>query len=399
MALFLRFFFIFNGQPLAENAWSDMSNYLSIADQIMKGVWNENHFFQSIGYPLFINILKHSFNNWGLILSLIQALTSFLTLIFVYLLTKSSFGKRAALITLIIGSFHLPWVLLPGFALPETLFTFFLAVCAWATLKIVKENTTLSIWLWGVSFIMAFWLKGTHVLLAPLFFLGLLLYKKRAAIKPVIIISFVLLNGLGLHAYLTYSKINKVQLSASTGGLNFVEGKCASKKNEDSAGYRWHSPLYNQLRMQEFKKWDHPFTDSGYFMKKGLECIRDNPFVLIQSLESIPYLFFGNRMWPLTDTRYAVASRLYELIFAVFAIVGLTVMMNDLFSSNSPIDHKLIWVLPVLSIFLCVYIFKSELRYRVPFDVWFIPLSVKGWMTLLGRRAECEVTSKLAVNS
>ena len=42
-----------------------------------------------------------------------------------------------------------------------------------------------------------------------------------------------------------------------------------------------------------------------------------------------------------------------------------------------------IWSLPVLALFLTSYIFKSEIRYRLPFDVWLIPLSVLGWTSLI----------------
>lgn len=370
-----------------------MAIYVSIADQILAGNWNVHHFFQSIGYPLFISFLKLSFNDWALMLSVIQALASFGTLIFIYKLTLKSFGEKAALITLIISSFHLPWVIIPGLALPETFFTFLLSLCAWYAYKIVMEETSvINLMIWGTSFILGFWLKGTHVFLAPLFFLGLLVQKKKMAIRPVTILGFVLLLGLGIHGYLSYTKIGKIQLSASAGGLNFVEGKCPSKKNQDANGRWWHSPLYTQLNINEFKKWDRPFTDSGYYMLKGLECIKENPLVLIQSVESIPYLFFGNRMWPLSNTRYAPLLRFYELFFSIFLIIGLAVMVRECIYSIISMEQKLIWTLPVLSLFLCVYVFKSELRFRVPFDVWFIPLSVNGWMIFLKGR-----TSRQAV--
>ena len=43
------------------------------------------------------------------------------------------------------------------------------------------------------------------------------------------------------------------------------------------------------------------------------------------------------------------------------------------------------WLIPILAIFVCVYIFKSEMRYRVPYDIWFIPVGVKGWGSLFRR--------------
>ena len=392
LALFLRVLVMNYEDPLAQRIFSDMSVYTSIADQIMRGHWNPNHFFQSLGYPLIILATKKSANNWAQLLNVLQILASMGTLGFLYALTSRSFGEKVGIISLLIGCFHIPWIYLPGFALPETFFTFFLSAAAWYSYKIFKETASpLNCILWAISFLFAFWLKGTHVLWAPLLFLGLILMKGRASIKPVLVIGFVLAIGLSMHGGLSYSKIGKVQLSASTGGLNFVEGKCPSKRNEDSIGYWWQSPLYTQLHMNEYKKWDQPFTNSSYFMKEGLKCIEKNPFVLVQSLESIPYLLFGNRMWPLTQNKFSQYFRLYELFFSLFLVIGLAVIMREAFSPEMSLQHKLIWFLPILSLFLCVYIFKSELRYRIPFDVWFIPVSVKGWMILLYKRSSSDI--------
>jgi len=139
--------------------------------------------------------------------------------------------------------------------------------------------------------------------------------------------------------------------------------------------------------MNAYKKWDKPFTNSSHYMKEGLKCIGENPIVLVQSLESIPYLFFGNRMWPLTENKLAQYFRLYELFFSAFLIIGLAVIMREVFSREMSLSDKLIWILPIISLFLCVYIFKSELRYRIPFDVWFIPAAVQGWILLLQKRS------------
>src|SRR5690606_33638340 len=109
------------------------------------------------------------------------------------------------------------------------------------------------------------------------------------------------------------------------------------------------------------------------------------------SFESIPYLFFGNRMWPLTQNKFSQYFRLYELFFSLFLVIGLAVIMREAFSPEMSLQDKLIWFLPILSLFLCVYIFKSELRYRIPFDVWFIPVSVKGWMILLYKRSSSDI--------
>jgi hypothetical protein len=38
-----------------------------------------------------------------------------------------------------------------------------------------------------------------------------------------------------------------------------------------------------------------------------------------------------------------------------------------------------------LALFLCVYVFKSEIRFRVPFDVFFMPVALSGWTSIVFR--------------
>ena len=373
--------YAYYGPLLNEQMWSDMKIYAFISDEIGRGIWRETHFFQSIGYPLLIAFLRKIIVPAGLFLTALQATCSFVTLLLMYKLALESLGRKVALIALVIGTIHLPWIFYLNFALPETIFTTLLSACAWLSFQIVNREKP-KIWTcmgFGFFFILAFWLKGTHALWAPLFLSGLLIINKKKAIVPILIIGAVMATGLAAHGLLTYKKIGKVQLSASTGGLNFIEGKCPSKSNTDTLGYNWLSPLYYQLGLNKHKNWDRPFTDSGYYLKQGINCIQENPFVLVQSLESIPYLFFGNLMWPFNQKPIAPYTRLHELFFAIFVLVGLCVFL----ATERNATNLLVWTVPILSIFLTVYIFKSEIRYRVPFDIWFIPVAVKGWLGIL----------------
>ena len=295
---------------------------------------------------------------------------------------KESFGEKIGLISLSIASIHLPWLSFVGLALSENLFILFLSILAWLTLKLVREGKKRYAILWAITFFTAFILKGTHVFFGPLFVLTLFYFYRKKAIKNLLIICFIMSAGLVSHGLFTKQKIDHFQISASAGGLNFVEGKCQIKNNADSAGFSWLSPLYHQLGLNAQKKWDHPFTDSGFFMKEGLKCIKKNPYVLIQSLEGIPFLFFGNTLWPANQTIMKSEMRLYELFYACFCILGLIVFLRYLSGSSHLQEDILVWVLPIFSVMLCVYIFKSEIRFRIPFDVWIIPVAVKGWSLL-----------------
>lgn len=372
--------------PVARSIYSDMANYVYVADLINNGEWRITHFFQPIGFPYIILLIKLITPDWTRMLEWIHIISSCLSCWLVWKTARESFGERIALISLLITSIHLPWISFTGLALAETLFILFLSLLAWLSLKLVRSLKVKYALLWSITFFLAFLMKGTHVFYGPLLLLGLLYFKRKDSLKVLATISILMGALLIGHGLFTKAKVGKFSFSASAGGLNFVEGKCPQKNNADNAGYSWLSPLYHQLGMTEQKKWNKPFTDSSYFMQEGLKCIKKNPYVLIQSLEGIPFLFMGNTLWPANQSRISPQIRLYELLFAVFSITGLIIFFRYFLLLPNKMEDMLVWILPILSIFVCVYIFKSEIRFRVPFDVWIIPVAVNGWSQLLKAR-------------
>ena len=365
-----------------------MERYIRTAQLVNDDIWQHHHFLQPIGFPLIILVLRRGIFEWGLALSLLNAFLSFATLVLMWKLAEEWFGSKAGAVALAIGSVHLPWIYLTNYALPEIAFTFLLAAGAWTAGRLVRSGSPSALLslLWGMLFVLALWLKGTHVFLLPLFAAGLLILHGRNSLRAIGAIAIPVAAGLALHGALTYSKIGVVKVMATGGGLNFLEGKCPEKKNVDSLGYSTLSPLYYQLDFAAQKQWDRPFTDAGYFWRQGLKCIAKDPFVLIQSFESIPYLFLGNTVWPLNTRSENAKIRLYELGFTVFLLAGLTMRLRDGLGAYA-LEQFVVWGVPVVALFVCAYVFKSEARYRIPFDVWLIPLAAVGWIRLFDRAA------------
>lgn len=374
----LRIAYVFYGTPITSVVWSDMSVYVRIAEQLARGEWQLSHFFQSIGYPLFLSTLIPLGGDWLTWLALLQAIASTGTLFFIYKTSRLAFGERVATWALVAASVHLPWVLLVNFVLTETFLTLFLSLNAFLSLKLYREPRPrfLSACLWALTYLCAFWLKGSFVFWGPLFVAALFWKERKFAYPAIGLIAGVTLVGLVGHGVLAKAKVGEFQMSSSAGGLNFVEGKCPSKLNIGPDGIRWHSPLYYQLDDRTTKTWDRPFQDSSYYFGEGLKCIAENPAVLITSLEGIPMLLYGNLTWPLNQLKVREWERLYELYFAGFILIG--VFLFVVFAPRDGIDRRM-WVLPVLALCITVYVFKSEARFRIPADVWLIPMAVYGW--------------------
>ncbi len=384
-AFLLRLVFVLYYQSPAGSLFSDMKNYEVIANSILQGHWNAYHFFQPIGFSLIVAFFKKTFSNWGLWLGSTQAVLSTFSLAIIWDITKKQFGEKIALITLFIGTFHLPWIFLTGFNLSETFFTFLNSVLLWYSWKIYSNDKkqTQFVIIWSTVFMLGFYLKGTNVFLIPLSFLIWIIFRRtQGLVKLVIPSGLIVLSGLLLHGMFTYQKIGKFQLSGSAGGLNFVEGKCPYKWNQDSNGISWYSPIYFQRDRTELTKWPENFTNSSFFMKEGAKCILQNPSTLIMSLESIPLLYVGNTQWPLNQLVFNPWIRLYELVTSFFFIPGL--LIGVIFLVREKNEQQLIlWIAPIFSLIVCVYIFKSEIRFRIPFDIWIIPVAVFGWVKIL----------------
>jgi hypothetical protein len=105
--------------------FSDMANYIRIAKDIQLGFWSENHFFQPIGFPILLALIKTWFNNWSMALANLQVKVSTLSLYLVWKVADETLGPKVAKYSLILSAFHLPFIINNGFALAETFFGFF----------------------------------------------------------------------------------------------------------------------------------------------------------------------------------------------------------------------------------------------------------------------------------
>ena len=378
--------------PVTASLFSDMGNYAALGDDIVHGVWKPTHFYQPVGFSYLLSILKRLPIHWGVSLTVLHVVLSMATVWLVWRAADRAFGSRAGRIALVVSAIHAPWISLTSFTLPETMFSFLMALLLHVSLDLVVQPSRRWSAAWGLVFIAAFWLKGTHVFLGPIFLLGFVMWQgwsRNTILNLAAPLCAVVAAGLLLHGVVSYRAIGRFQLSGSAGGLNFVEGKCPSKRNFDSTGAVWWAPIYAQLNQTASKIWDRPFTDSSYFMQEGAKCIRDNPAVLVQSLENIPFLVMGNFLWPATEVRLAWLIRLYELWFAPWLLVGLAAWVRLRWPlRREQIPDVLVWALPAVALCVCVYVFKSEIRFRVPFDVWLIPMSAQGWAWLSSVRGD-----------
>jgi hypothetical protein len=269
-------------------------------------------------------------------------------------------------------SAHVQWVVLASFALAETLYTFLVTLLVWCAVRWAETSSSRFAVATGLAFAAGFYVKASAAPF-PLLLAGWTIARLRTdrqalvrgiaqlAVMGVAASSVVLLHGSWADA-----KYGRFKLGADAGALNFIEGKCPAKRNYDSTGRSYMSPLFYWLGETREKRWDAPFLDTSYYWREGWKCVRESPAVLATSGRYVYYLFAGNPLWPLQFPVVHPAERAYETWFSL-AIVPLFAlgMAAALRRWRTPIAVP---ALIYLALFVTVWIFKSELRLRVPFD-------------------------------
>lgn len=390
-ALFLRFWFVFIVSPPEMSLYSDMGGYFHRALEIDRGIFEVDQLFQPIGFTLW-SLWVRKLGGFEL-LNWTQIFFSWGTVLLIFLMVRERFGKIAGFASLLIASFHIAQASMASMHMAEMAYTFFITLTLWFILKTLRNEKLSGFFVIGVLMAAAFYFKGNHSFFIPVFSLWLL-YQNRhqlfAGVSKVVLMAAGCLVVMIPHLVWTGMHYKKPHLGPTAGGLNFVEGKCPSKENMDSHGHRWMSPLFSITGETTFKKWPRPFTDQKYFWQEGAKCVMENPAVIVSSLRYIYYLFWGNALWPVVTTPlkvwYYPWAQFFAYVLLPFSVLGALTLSRrkDTFTEVS--------ALMMLTLFFTVWFFKSENRFRVPFDailiVWgsvgfaWTVEKIKAWLSL-----------------
>jgi hypothetical protein len=376
-----------------------MGAYFTRAREMYESVrWSPYVFFQGAGYPALLGALRRLWAHdadLGIVTGWIQLAVSLVALAAMVRLTRGLAGRRWAALALGLGAIHVPWIYFNSIYMPETLYTAVLAGLGFALLRLAREREARwsSALLVGVAGAAGAWLKSLHLFVGPIAAV-VWLYPLRRGWRGAARIAVGWFAALALffwmpHGALSQARTGRFLASPPAGGMDFAMGKCPWKELGDNQGVWYWPPLYVQLGQRNTRSWPASFIDQRFFLERGLECIAARPRVLLESLAGIPYLFVGNRLWPAmgSEPRCARLSALWERWFswplaALVALgLGLAVVRGARARGARPPGRRLagVWlvlVVPLLSLFATVWLMFSELRYRIPFDVFTFPLAL-----------------------
>jgi len=397
VAGWIRYRYVFDWHPPEFFVYSDMSGYVNHGRELARGEIHDDQLVQPIGYPLVLGLSLHLFGNYALAYWA-HVMASWGTVVLSWRASAHRWlGERAGLWVLGIAALHIPFITLSGFFLAETLFTFQLALLFYGLSRFRFPWRIEHAFVLGLIYMSALWIKGHNTFFGPLvmawMFCWAIAHRRagfwrlvRRLLPPALAFCMAAAIVVGSHAAYTRVRYGHAHLSAATAALNLVEGKCPAKRNYDSTGSGWLSPLFVQLGETDEKHWPRPFGDQSFFWSAGVACIKDNPVVLLTSVRYAYYLFFDNQLWPSNTTDSVGLVRVSGMLYSVLLFPG--ILAGAAVIARRPWRRSGLFAVLGLSIVVCAIVFKSELRYRVPFDVVYIPMAVLGWAWVRARLRE-----------
>jgi hypothetical protein len=360
---------VFVTMPPESTIYSDMWGYVTHATEVLDGIWDLGHFFQAAGLNFWLALHLKMTGGSFLTFKVFQILITLTTAMVAYRLALRLWSQHKILAQaiLVLMLFDAQGIWFSSFVLAEPLYGLLLISSLFLLVKAYQEQSAIFYpGLAGFVFMLSFYMKGIAPFIVIFFGIWILLQNWKFAKKLSWLSSFAAgcLIVMGGHAALSQAYYGKAVISSTAGGLNFVEGKCPWKNNSSPSG-RWHSPLFTFLGENTAKTWSVPFTNQNYYWKQGLQCIQSNPWVMAESFRYIYYVFYGNPTWPSAGVNYA-SDHLASQIFHILIMPGFFLFFLLAWRNFRGLEGLCLTYF--LGFFFAMWLFKSEARFRIPFD-------------------------------
>ena len=380
--------------------YSDMHNYLQAARDyadLKKATDTGDWYYPSgTGSQIGIWILLFGENAGEVVAGLVQALMATACIPLTFIAGKRFFDARVAMWGALAWSLHYMPMGFAGMFMSETYLNFGLAL-ALATFD--PNSVKRSFW-GGFALGYATWAKSQALLLAPLW-AALMIWRGRRWKPSIAVCVGVALWVIPISIVAT-KKSGVPSFVSANGGQTFALGQCPIRSIifEDPIGHgrvAWGAPDLAQRASRggpeaswREAQFDVPFSNSRYYMKVGLDCIRQYPWNAVRTFFfHVSDTFAGPPWtdvvtWPIAHDNFvafaAWSNWILAYLVAPFAFYGLWHKRRD--------DG--IWLafgLPFASCLATAIMFHGDPRFREPYDFMFMLAGVQGWFIYRAKRA------------
>jgi hypothetical protein len=404
--LVLRYRFAVALNPPSEHVFSDMAGFVRRAQHFIDGQFPPSDTLFPPGEHLLLALSGLLLGGYDTIAVWVHLIAGVAVCYWVARAAEHHVGRGGALTTLLLCVIHFPFIALGGYYLAETVFAALLALL-FLLMSAAPFPWTLrrSAAVGAVAALGLVW-KGNNVFLLPILALWTVGWWVQAEAKDagqarrcwlgILVGFFTIIGAQTLYFFHYYERPLPI---AAGGAYNFVLNKCPGALIVGKDGMRFQSPTTYYTSRQGVQRWDVHLYDQRALWKGGFACVGRDPWVVVASLREILYLFTANELWPVNTGPFETFSARYQRRFALLLFPG--ILLGLLALAHKPFATDRPPFLLVLSVCAAAWVFMGEMRFRIPFDVAFIPLGVVGWKRglagWLGNRVEMYVDTGLAV--
>jgi 4-amino-4-deoxy-L-arabinose transferase-like glycosyltransferase len=388
----VRYLYIFTLHPATSYVFSDMGAYYLLGTNFFNHQYQPTLLdtFYPPGMTYFLGVLYHLDPSWKLTFAA-QWLISSLVPLVVFAIARALYGRRAALVALVMASAYFPFIDYAGYFLSENPFTLSLLLWMWLLIKGRTSPSRAA----AVAFALASGvLLGVavafkNVALGPgLLVLATLVCVDRRRALPVVAASAV-----GLLAVLAPLTVRATALSggrftfiANNLGANVLVGHHGRIKAIVFAPDEFGRAFFLSPPAQEMRGYEEiiqvPFgvLETSKALAFSFEWVRAHASeALLLSLQHVWDLFGGVLPWPSGKTDLQGWAQLFRVLFWPVLVVpaGLHVFRRARAARlrRGLLAADLLMLMPLLGIAAIAFLTMGEPRYRTPFDGFLIVLA------------------------
>jgi 4-amino-4-deoxy-L-arabinose transferase-like glycosyltransferase len=383
--ILIRIWYGFYFRPAARNIYSDMEYYMQVARMLRRtplsslGPWDMTH---PLGFPTLLAVALGRDLSLGRP-AMMQFAVSVLVPPAMALLGWAAFGRRSALLMLIFSSLYFPFIEYGALFLSEIHFIFWTALAfagLFAATRASSRNRAVALGIGaGVALSLATAMKAVVLPAAATFFLAwaIWLLWQRLSIRPAIGLGLAVLIGVApllsvMGSVCTRANRGSLCITGNKAGSDFLLGHYGRIAGiqwglVDGRTYFFGSPG-SYLRHYDARP-AVPFAmyDGRANVAEAWKWIGAHPLDAVElSLDHVYDSFFGVGMWPSFANDSWGWAHLSQMIFlALFFFPALWAL------GKKP---KRAWLVisPVAGLILTLLIATGEVRYRIPFDCFFM---------------------------
>jgi hypothetical protein len=383
---------------------SDMSMYVSLARRLANVAvplkpWDVTH---PLGYPVLLSVLTSG----GTFLARavhVQLVLSCLLPLAIGLFGAAAFGRRTALAVVAVASIYYPFIEYGALFLSEIHFIFWLTLAFAAFLAAIdasRRGRSLALAAaGGLALSIAISLKSVALLAALAFFLGeaiALLVSRDPALPrwPFRLGPWLARGAVAAVAALpmlvtlarvcTRANLGRFCVTGNKVGADFLLGHYGRIADiawgpENGVSSQFGSPSAFLHHYATTAHVPFPITDNAANSAEAWRWISAHPLeAVVLSLEHVYDTFFGPAIWPTFNEGFWPQAYLSQYAFVLFLFIPVVLACAAVLRGGLRAfltSRTALLLAPVGALAFTVAIATGEVRYRVPFDIFFIAIA------------------------